>query len=282
MKLKEKIRGRTWDKPTTGWLIFIHAGCLLAPFTFTWSAFWVCLFIYVLTGGLGIALCYHRLLAHRSFTTPKPVEYFLTILGCVAAQRSPIYWVARHRQHHAASDTAEDPHTPQHGFIWSHMIWPMMDMRVEDENEFYGKLCPDLANDAGHRWIQKTHEIWPLLAALGLFLVGGLPWLVWGFFVRTAIVYHVTWLVNSLGHLWGYQNYNSRDDSRNNPLVALLAFGDGWHNNHHAYPGLAQHGHRWWEVDPAFLVIRLMERFGLAAKVRALDSLSQKSPAVQC
>ena len=246
----------------------MHVGCLLAPFTFTWNAFFVFLALYWVTGQLGICLCFHRLLTHRSFKTPKWVEYFLTVLGCLSAQRSPIYWVARHRLHHAKSDTEEDPHTPKQGFLWAHMIWPMADHRVEDENEFYSKHAPDLANDAGHRWIQKTHEIWPVLLAGILFLVGGLPFLVWGVFVRTTAVYHTTWLVNSATHTWGYRSYDTKDDSRNNWWVALLTFGEGWHNNHHAFQSSARHGLRWWELDTTYITIQVMKFFGLASDVR--------------
>jgi fatty-acid desaturase len=263
-------RNSAFDRKTTIWLVLIHAGCLLAPFTFTWQAFFLSLVLYWVIGGLGIALCFHRLLTHRSFKTPKPVEYFLTILGCLAAQRSPVFWVARHRMHHAHTENEQDPHSPRHGFLWSHMVWAMKDLRVEDENAHFQKYAPDLARDPGHRFIQKTHELYPLLLAAALFAAGGLPFLVWGFFVALTLIYHGTWMVNSLGHLWGYQNYPTGDDSRNNLLLALLAFGDGWHNNHHAYQGVAHHGHRFWEVDITYGMIRLMALLGLATEVRTM------------
>ena len=260
-----------YEKKTTGWLIFIHLGCLLAPFTFTWQGFWTWIILYGVIGGLGIALCFHRLLSHRSFKTPKWVEYFLTIIGCLAAQRSPIFWVATHRKHHAFSDTERDPHSPRDGFLWAHMIWPMKEPRPADENEYYKKFAPDLAADPGHRWIQKTHELWPILLAVTLFVAGGLPLLEWGFFVTLATVYHGTWFVNSLGHIWGYRNYRWKDDSQNNPIIAFFAFGDGWHNNHHAYPALAHHGfHKPWEFDLAFVVIKIMGFLGLASNIRTL------------
>ena len=225
--------------------------------------------LYVVTGLFGICLCYHRLLTHRSFKTPKWFEYFLTIIACCTAQRSPIYWVARHRQHHIASDMEDDPHSPRHGFWWAHMLWTMADLRVKDENEFYGKIAPDLARDPGHRWIQRTHEIWPVLLGVVLFLAGGMPYLVWGFFVRMAVVYHATWIVNSGAHIWGYQNYNTGDDSKNNAFLSLLTFGESWHNNHHAYQGLAHHGqHRWWEFDLVYLTIRALGLVGLARDIR--------------
>ncbi len=271
-------RNCQFDKKTTFWLAFTHLGCLAAPFTFTWPAFWIFIALYILTGGLGISMCYHRLLSHRSFKTPKAVEYGLAILGCMAAQRSPVYWVARHRLHHAESDTDNDPHSPRHGFWWAHMIWTMMDLRVADENEFYQKYAGDLARDPGHRWIQKTHELWPVLLAAALFTAGGVPFLVWGFFVRTVVVYHFTWIVNSLGHRLGYKNYPTDDDSRNNGLIALLSFGDGWHNNHHAYPALANHGHhRWWEIDLTYLAVRLMAFLGLASNIHTRTQSEKNS-----
>lgn len=269
MKPNRPLTFQDFDFKTTSWLIFTHLGCLLAPFYFTWQAFWVFAALYFLTGGLGICVGFHRLLTHRSFKTPKPVEYFLTILGCLTAQRSPIFWVSTHRRHHAASDEDNDPHSPKHGFFWSHMLWCTLEKRPSDENEAFKRYAPDLANDPGHRWIQKTHEHWPVLAAVLLFAAGGMPFLVWGFFVRTVAVYHATWLVNSAGHVFGYQNYNTGEDSKNNWLLALLAFGDGWHNNHHAYQAWAKHGnHRWWEFDMSYGVIKTLEFFRLAYDIR--------------
>lgn len=271
---------RKFDTKTTVWLVFIHIGCLFAPFTFTWPAFWVAAFLFWISGGIGIDLCFHRLLTHRSFKVPKWLEYGLTICGCLSAQRSPIYWVARHRLHHAEADKDLDPHSPRHGFWWAHMIWPMMDLRVADENEFYKNYAPDLARDPGHRWIQKTHELWPVLAAALLFAVGGWPFLVWGFFVRSAMVYHTTWIVNSGCHLWGYRNYKINDDSTNNWVVALLTFGAGWHNNHHAHQAVANHGHhRWWEIDANYLTIKTLEFFGLASNIRVKTPVSKNKPA---
>ncbi len=269
LKFKRPLTLADFDRKTTTWLILIHVGALLAPFFFTWPAFWTFVGLYLLTGGIGICVCFHRLLTHRSFKTYKPIEYFMTIIGCLTAQRSPIWWVAQHRVHHSASDEENDPHSPKHGFLWSHVVWCMVDKRVENENETYKRYAPDLANDAGHRWIQKNHELFPLIAAVALFLIGGMPFLVWGFFVRSVAVYHATWLVNSAGHLLGYQNYGTGEDSKNNWLLAFLAFGDGWHNNHHAYQSWAKHGHhRWWEFDPSYYFIKTLEFFGLAWDVR--------------
>lgn len=269
MKLKEPITLQSLDIPTTTWLVLMHLGCFLAPFYFTWGAFWTFVGLYILTGLFGVTIGFHRLLTHRSFKTPKWFEYAITMICTLTAQRSPVYWVAKHRMHHAFSDTDKDPHSPRHGFWWSHMLWVVTDKRVPDENEYYKKYAPDLASDPGHRWIQKTHNIWPLLLGAGLLIFGGLPYLVWGLFVRTTVVYHLTWVVNSAGHVWGYQNYDTGEDSKNNFLLSLLTFGEGWHNNHHAYQTLAHHGcHKWWEVDITYLTIRLLGFLGLAWDIR--------------
>lgn len=263
------LAGRKFDTKTTVWIAIMHLGCLAAPFTFTWPAFWTFVALYWITGGLGVDMCFHRLLTHRSYKVPKWLEYTLTIFGCLSAQRSPIFWVARHRLHHAEADKPNDPHTPRQGFLWAHMIWAMMDLRVGDENQFFKRYAPDLAADKGHRFIQKTHEFWPMLVAGLLLIAGGLPFLVWGLFVRTTAVYHGTWLVNSVCHKWGYRNYDSNDDSTNNGIVAVFSFGAGWHNNHHAYQTLAHHGnHRWWEFDPNFWVIQFLGLTGLATDIR--------------
>ncbi len=258
-----------FDKKTTIWIIMIHAFCLLAPFTFTWRGFYTFIVLYCVIGMLGIVIGFHRLLTHRSFKTPKWVEYAFAIIACLSAQRSPIFWVATHRQHHVFSDGEGDPHSPKDGFWWAHVIWAMKNLRPEDENAYYKQYAPDLANDAGHRWIQKYHETFPLLLAISLFVIGGLPLFVWGFCMTLAAVYHGTWMVNSVDHTWGYKNYKIKDDSRNNALVNIFTFGDGWHNNHHAHPTLARNGHKFWEWDPAYGFIRLMSWVGLASGVRS-------------
>lgn len=257
------------DWRITTWIILMHAGALLAPFTFTWPAFYVCIGLTIAVYGFGISLCYHRLLTHRAFKVPKPLEYFLTVLGCCSGQRTPIYWVARHRKHHAFVDREGDPHTPKDGFIWAHMIWPMADLRVKDENAFYGDIAPELANDPGHRFLQKTYELWPLGMGAILFLVGGLPFLVWGFFLRHVLVYHFTWLVNSACHRWGYRNYETRDNSKNNHWAWFITFGEGFHNNHHAFPSLARHGHHWWEFDISYYIIRFLGAIGIATEIKS-------------
>ena len=267
-------------KPRTKWEIVagiavIHAGVLLAPFTFTWSAFWVFFWLQWITGLLGITLCYHRLLAHRSFQVPKWLEYALTICGSLALQGGRIKWVSTHRVHHAFSDRPQDPHSPTHGFWWAHILWLFAYDEVLDDPTKHYRYAPELARDPVHLFLEKTSTWHTVILGAILYAWGGLPYLVWGTFVRTAFVYHCTWLVNSAAHLWGYKTYATNEGSTNNWWVAVLSYGEGWHNNHHAYLHSAAHGLRWWEVDPTYLHIRLLAMLKLATRVR----LPQGSPA---
>lgn len=255
-------------------IVLVHAGALLAPLCFTWKAFWVFFWLQLITG-LGITLCYHRLLAHRSFQVPKWLEYALAVCGSLALQGGPIKWVATHRVHHAFSDRPQDPHSPTRGFWWAHVLWLFAYDEVLDDPKWYQQYVKDLADDRGHRFIEKTNLLYTILLGALLLAWGGLPFLIWGVFLRTVFVYHGTWLVNSAAHLWGYQSYNTNEGSRNNWWVALIAYGEGWHNNHHAYLHSAAHGLRWWEVDVTYLAIRLLGWLKLARRIR----LPQGNPA---
>jgi stearoyl-CoA desaturase (delta-9 desaturase) len=258
-------------------------GALLAfvPAFFSWKALAVCIFMHWLTGGIGICLCYHRLLTHRSFQTrPKALEYLLTIFGSCASEGGPIGWVADHRRHHAFSDEQEDVHTPHEGFWWAHMFWWLTpDPDCAHTQEYYERWAPDLNADPVLRWLDRYFFIFPLMSAAILYAIGGMPFLVWGSFVGTVVTLHSTWLVNSATHVWGYRSHKTRDDSTNLWWVALLTYGEGWHNNHHAYQTSARHGLRWWEVDPTYLTIRGMEWLGLAyaVKIPRPDTLARNA-----
>ena len=271
---------RSWKWPTMTVIALIHVGALLAPFTFTWSAFAVFMVLQIVTGLLGITLCYHRLLAHRSFQVPKWLEYLLTLCGSLALQSGPIRWVATHRMHHAFSDRPQDPHSPSKGFWWAHMLWLFVPDEVLDTAAKCRCYVPELAKDRVHRILEATSPWQSLALGIGLFAIGGLPWLVWGMFLRLTFVYHITWLVNSAGHLWGYQSYNTNEGSRNNWWVAVLSYGEGWHNNHHAYLHSAAHGLRWWEFDVTYLTIRLLGWLGLASRIRLPQGSPAKLPAI--
>ncbi len=249
-------------------LIFLHVGALFGPFTFTWPAFWVFIFLWWLTNGFGICMGYHRLLTHRSFKCPKWFEYFITVCAILTSQGGPITWVSTHRLHHAASDKDQDPHSPTKGFWWAHMLWFVYHSPVLENPEFRQRYAADLYRDPVHRFLTKYNWAGPWILGTILFLSGGFPFLVWGIFVRTVVALHCTWLVNSAAHTWGYQTYKTGDRSTNCWWVGLLAFGEGWHNNHHAFHYSAAHGLKWWEFDLTYLMIRFLSRIGVIQSVR--------------
>jgi stearoyl-CoA desaturase (delta-9 desaturase) len=268
-KARPAAIGINW--PIAGWLLLLHVGALAAPFTFTWQGLVLMFVLHWITGGLGVCLGYHRLLTHGSFRTFRPVRWLLGVLGVLSGEGSAVDWVANHRKHHALSDKEGDPHSPRDGAWWSHVFWIVPQMADADYHAHVRRWSPDVARDRGLLWIGRFQLPLHFVLGIGLLAVGwafggwslGVSLMVWGLFVRLVFVLHSTWLVNSASHMWGYRNYESGDDSRNNWLVALFTYGEGWHNNHHAYPRMAQHGHRWWEIDLTFRVIRLLQRVGL-------------------
>ncbi len=262
-----------WDSVL--WFTLMHVAALGAFFTFSWKAFWVFFVFQWLTGGLGICLGYHRLLTHRSFELWKPLEYGLTLLGCLAWQNGPIKWVAIHRLHHARSDRPNDPHTPTKGFWWAHMGWLFSFDEELDDYQRYRTYAADLDRDPVHRFFNATHGWYQFGVALLLYFWGGLPFVLWGAVFRTVFMWHATWLVNSASHVWGYRIWATEDQSTNNWWVALLTYGEGWHNNHHAFLRSAAHGLKWWEFDATYLTIRTLAALGLARKLH-LPSLEQR------
>lgn len=249
-------------------MIVLHVGALFAPFTFSWPAFWIFLTLLWLTNGLGITLCYHRLLTHRSFRVPKLLEYFFSFCGALSSQGGAISWVSTHRYHHLTSDTDNDPHTPRHGFWWAHMLWFLYKSPILDSAEFRERWAPDLVKDPVHRFFAKYGWLSQWVVGLSLLAWGGIGYVVWGVFLRSVVALHITWLVNSATHMWGYKLYDAKDDSRNLWWVGLLAFGEGWHNNHHAFQYSAAHGLKWWEFDLTYQTIRLLSFFGLADSIK--------------
>jgi stearoyl-CoA desaturase (delta-9 desaturase) len=254
------------------WLGVIHACLVAAPFFFEWSALGVTIFLHWLTGGIGVCLGYHRFLTHQSFKCPRWVQLSLACLGGLSGEGSALHWVANHRKHHAHSDHIGDPHSPHDSAWWAHLLWVMANRSPEENEKLQNRWVPDLKDDPGlnalHRHFLTTHVVLgALLAGIG-YAIGGASlaasWVVWGMFVRLALVLHSTWFVNSASHMWGYRNYETTDDSRNNWWVAIIAYGEGWHNNHHAFPRMARHGHKWWEIDMTFMAVRALEACGLA------------------
>eukprot|EP00250_Pteridium_aquilinum_P000618 c10735_g1_i1 orf=95-1243(+) len=261
---------RKWSPTDVGigsYMVVMHALCLYAPFVFTWQAFGVFLLFYFITGLLGITLSYHRNLSHKSFTLPKWLEYTFAYCGALAIQGDPLEWVSSHRYHHQHCDTDKDPHSPYEGFWYSHMGW-LLDNNSTLERVGARSNVADMAKDPFYKFLQKTYFIHPIISAVALYAWGGVPFLIWGVAVRAVWVYHITWLVNSASHVWGSQAWKTGDLSRNNWWVAMLAFGEGWHNNHHAFEYSARHGLEWWQLDPTWYCILALEKLGLATKVK--------------
>jgi len=253
-----------------GGLLVIHLGalCALAPALFSWPAVITAALLFYATSALGISLTFHRLLTHRSLRVPRFLEYTLALLGTLALQGGPIDWVSTHRKHHAYADTADDPHSILPGFIWAHAEWLYRPNPALVPPSQHIRWARDLFEDPFYRFLER-YEL-PLQVILGftLLAVGGWPFVVWGIFVRLTLVYHCTWLVNSAAHLYGYQTYRSNDRSTNCWWAALLSNGEGWHNNHHAFPFSARHGLARREIDITWLAIRTLARLGLATKIK--------------
>ena len=280
-----------------GVLTVVHLVALgvFVPYLFTWSGLVLGILGHFTFGMLGITIGYHRLLTHRGFTCPKWLEHTLAVFGMCNLQDSPARWVAIHRMHHQHSDNQPDPHSPLASFLWGHVGWVVCRHKDLDRTSHYERYVRDLLRDPfylklerrqGWFFVYVGHAILISLAgaATGYLVSGGnagealryyLSWTVWAVAARTVFVLHGTWAVNSVSHVFGYRNYETRDNSRNNWLVALLSHGEGWHNNHHASPRAAAHGHRWWEFDMSWWVIRGLEKVGLAKNVVRPKSLAK-------
>jgi fatty-acid desaturase len=257
-------------------VIIFHILAVVALFTFSWANLVAASILWWIAGGLGIGVGYHRLLTHRGFKVPKWVEYALSVFGTLAVQSGPLSWVTTHRIHHAFTDTDKDPHSPRNGTYWSHMGWIFRGTAQNQSWATMQRYCPDFANDRFHQVLNKYYWVPTVIVAAILFAIGGLSMVLWGVFLKTVVGWHSTWMVNSATHLWGTRRFDSRDDSRNNPLVAALTFGEGWHNNHHTYPRSAKHGMAWYEVDINWITIRALQMFGLAKEVYAFNDKSDK------
>jgi len=263
---------RTFTQPLdwtiAPFLFAFHVGAVAAFFMFTWKAFFVSIALWWVAESLGIGMCYHRLLTHRGYKCPKWVEYFLTTCATLALQGGPIAWVATHRVHHQNSDKEGDPHSPNDGGFWAHMGWILTGKAMHYKTQELLPYVPDLRKDSFHLWISKWH--WVPMAILGvvLYFAGGWPMVMWGIFLRTVIGLHATYLVNSATHIWGSRRFMTTDNSRNSFWVAMLSFGEGWHNNHHAHPQSARHGITWYEFDLNWYGIAALRAVGLAWDVR--------------
>ena len=267
----------------------IHLAALLAfvPWFFSWTGLVVAFLGLYVFGTLGISLCFHRLLTHRSLACPKWLEHSLAILGLCCVQDTPARWVGIHRRHHEHADEQPDPHRPLAGFLWAHIGWIIYRNRDLTRLELLSRYSKDIIRDPFYarleqnfRWVWIVLISWLCFFASGCFIElllrrnvleavqFGFSVLIWGVFVRTVLVWHVSWAINSVTHLWGYRNYETSDSSRNNVLIGLLSNGEGWHNNHHAHPQSARHGLTWYEVDLNWYGIQALRMIGLAWDVK--------------
>jgi stearoyl-CoA desaturase (delta-9 desaturase) len=273
-----------------GYATFVVLFHLLLPLAFVpWLFSWTGLILVPLGNyvfcSLGIGAGYHRLLTHRGYRCKLWFEHTLAVLGVCCLQDSPARWVAIHRLHHQHSDEQPDPHSPLVSLFWGHMGWLLVENRQLSKLSTYERYARDVLQDRFYLqferhllwlWVYVAHAVLFFLAGLAVGWIAGGYWagvqfglslLLWGVIFRTLFTWHVTWAVNSFAHRWGYRQYETSENSRNNWLVALLTNGDGWHNNHHGQPRSAAHGQRWWELDITFLTIRLWEKLGLVSDV---------------
>ncbi len=269
-------------------IITIHllALSVFVPWLFSWTGvvLWsVGVYVY---GGLGINIAYHRLLTHRSLRCPLWLERFFVVVAVCCMEDAPGSWVATHRLHHNDSDEVPDPHSPLVNFLWAHMGWLLIENRELRCFSAYERYARDVLRDPFYLRLQRSLlTVWIYLAHAVAYFVAGWGWVwatggdaltatqfglsvvAWGVLLRTVFVWHITWSVNSVTHLFGYRSYDTGDNSRNNWVIALLANGEGWHNNHHVDPASACNMHRWWEFDSIWVVIRALEMVGLATDV---------------
>ena len=265
-----------------------HVLALLAfvPYFFSWTGVILTVVGTQLFCTVGINVFYHRYLTHKGFQTHKWFEYVLAVLAVCTLQDTPARWVAVHRRHHEHADDEPDPHTPIRSFLWAHIGWILVKSPEISRYEIYARYAKDVLRDPFYRALELKRVYYGIIAAHALiFFAGGwlavtlgggsqgeavqfgLSLLVWGVFLRTVLNWHNTWSVNSVTHLWGYRNYETDENSRNNLFVGIATMGEGWHNNHHADPRSARHGHRWWEFDGSYWIIRFFGLLGLAWKI---------------
>ena len=270
------------DYFTVVWMIVVHILGVLAFFNFSWSGVLVAAILYFVTGCLGITFCFHRLLSHRSFKAHPVVEGITAICGTLALQGTVQEWVAHHRLHHQGSDTARDPHNARKGFWFSHWGWIFIHQNALQNKNIMARNTRDIMSNR-FLAILARHDVmilFQVLLGLGLWAIGGFSWVLWGVFFRLLAVYHTTWFVNSATHRWGYKNFPSDDLAVNTWWVALLTWGEGWHNNHHKYSSVCPAGFRWWELDITYGIVCLLEAVHLVTHVRRFPSKAYEDQSV--
>ncbi len=268
--LQEERRGEGKSGALPHWVmnvpfILLHLSAVAVFFVpATWPALGLCAW-NCFWRMFGITAVYHRYLSHRSYKTSRLFQLALAWLACSALQRGPLWWAGHHRVHHRHSDTPQDPHSPyETSFWWAHVGWilsPEHDATTEEVKKEYERY-PELG------WLDRWHWAPGICLAVACYLVGGWGGLVWGFVVSTILLYHGTFTINSLSHLFGSRRYQTTDDSRNNWLLALVTLGEGWHNNHHHYQSSANQGFFWWELDVSYAILRVLSWLGLVWDLR--------------
>jgi stearoyl-CoA desaturase (delta-9 desaturase) len=250
----------------------VQASILLAfvvPFDWSFLGLWA---VSHFTRAIGLTLAYHRYYAHRAFQMNRVARFAWTFIGAAAMQKGPLWWAGHHVNHHRFADREGDPHSPAvSGFYYAHVGWFLNDARHE-RLEASNPVIRDFSVFPEIRWIDRFYGVPPIVLAVAMYGIGGLPWLVWAFCVPTVTLAHATFAINTVNHLFGSRRFSTPDDSRNNALTAIFAAGEGWHNNHHRYQRAARNGFYWWEFDPTYYVIRLMGLVGIAWNIHPVPS----------
>lgn len=273
LEFESKRTGINWKNVTI--ISSFHLLAIPALFTFSWQNVAALIIGNWIVGSLGVGLGWHRLLTHRGFKAPKWLEYTLSIFATMSIQDSPDKWVATHRIHHAFTETDKDPHSTKLGFWWAQMGWIVWGTAQDHDAATLKKYVPDLIKDRGHALISRFYYVPIIISAVVFFFIGGWTMVVWGVFARVVVGWHTTWFVNSLSHIFGSRPFDTGDDSTNNWFVALLTFGEGWHNNHHMSPTSARHGLKWYQFDMNWIAIRILEKLGWATNIRVFEAEKQ-------
>ena len=262
-------RGPNWKNVVM--VASFHLLAIPILWTFSWQNLAALLIGNWIVGSLGVGLGWHRLLTHRGFKAPKWLEYTLSIFATMSMQDPPDKWIATHRMHHKFVDTEKDPHSARSGFWWPQIGWVLWGKAQDHDDATMKKYVPDLLKDRGHVLISRFFYVPIIVSALILFAIGGWTMVVWGGAARVVVGWHTTWFVNSLAHLYGKRPHDTGDLSTNNWFVAILTFGEGWHNNHHMSPTSARHGTEWYQFDMNWIAIRIFEKLGWAKNIRQFD-----------
>ena len=262
--------------------VLLHLGCVAAVWTGVSATALAVAAVSYAVRMFALTAFYHRGFSHRTFRASRAVQVVFALIGAACVQRGPLWWAAHHRTHHRAADTVRDPHSPGvHGVLWSHMGWFLTPRAFRTDL----RRVPDLARYPELRWLDRYDIALPVLLAAATYALGALleraapalhtngpQMLVWGFFISTVALFHATVTINSLAHRYGSRRFATPDDSRNNLWLALLTFGEGWHNNHHGFPGCARQGFLWWEIDVTWYGLRLMAALGLVHGLKPLPA----------